>query len=69
MKREASPKGEWQLPKIFALSFAFLIHSADPQSVVIIVFARVVYPYVRPYFSKSSKTKQTRQVLSMIHST
>ena len=38
-----------------------LIHSADQRSrqVVIIVFARVVRPSVRPHFSKSSKTKQS----------
>ena len=37
-----------------------LIYSADPQSrqVVIIVFAHVVRPSVRPHFSTSSKTKQ-----------
>ena len=35
-----------------------LIHSADPQSLVIIVFAHVVRPSVSLHFSKSSKTKQ-----------
>ena len=41
---------------------SFLIHSANPQPrpVGIIVFAHVVYPYVRPHFSKSSKTKQAK---------
>ena len=36
----------------------FVIHMADPQlrPVVIIVFAHVARPYVRPQFSKSSKT-------------
>ena len=35
----------------------FLIHEADPQSrsIVIIVFAHVVRPSVRPHFSKQNK--------------
>ena len=42
------------------MSMCFLIHSADVQSllVVITIFAHSVCNSVRPHFSKSSKTKQ-----------
>ena len=39
-------------------SVNLLIHEADPQlrQVVIIVFAHIVRPFVRPHFSKQSKS-------------